>query len=99
HAQELLRRLSLDGFVLPAEERVAAAAGKREVRYYHAEDRGAAEALQSSTAAALADLGIEAEPEVAIVDLTGWKGRKPQPGVLELWVEFPPDRGQMILRK
>jgi hypothetical protein len=87
-AQELTRLLALDGFILPGEERLPAAAGKSEIRYFHTEDREAAEALKKSAAQALSELGYSAKREVTIVDLTDWSGEKPEPGVLELWVEL-----------
>lgn len=87
-AQELSRRLAERGFVLPGEEQVSAATGRREVRFFHAEDERAAELLSAAAAAALREIGIPDTPPMRAVDFTGFLETKPGPGILELWVGF-----------
>lgn len=87
-AQQLSRLLSDDGFEMPGEERVAAAAGRREIRYFYEADRAAAVALEQGTTAALQSMGYAAVPAVKIVDLSNGKGDKPDQGTIELWVEL-----------
>ncbi|MGE3293596.1 MAG: hypothetical protein AB7I59_05340 [Geminicoccaceae bacterium] len=75
-----------DGFVVPGEDRMPN--DSREVRYFYAEDREAANALAAKTAAALASLGFTDLP-VEVRDFTGWAKAKPRAGTLELWLALP----------
>lgn len=86
-AQELSRRLEAQNFFVPGEERLSAAAGKREVRYFHTEDEEAAKRLVIDTTLALKDMHYT-DNEVSIKDLRDFAGAKPKPGILELWVEL-----------
>lgn len=87
-AQELAAKLGADGFVMPGEERHAGAAGKREIRYYHEADRTGADALAKATEGALTEMGYAAGKPVEVTDMTGFRGKKPKPGIIELWVEI-----------
>lgn len=86
-AQELSKLLEAKNFFVPGEERLSAAAGKREVRYFHAEDETAAKRLVEDATQALKDMHYS-DKDVSINNLTDFGGAKPKPGVLELWVEL-----------
>ncbi|MGE0725298.1 MAG: hypothetical protein AB7O45_13045 [Alphaproteobacteria bacterium] len=90
-AQRLTAALRAEGYGVPGEERVATAAGKREVRFFWPEDKIAAEKLARDAGAALARLDFGSGP-VRAVDLTTFPGAKPRQGTLELWIEIPPGR-------
>lgn len=61
-------------------ERIAAAEGLNEVRYFHAADAERAKALAEAVATAAP--GTEA----TVVDLSGSTYGQPQPGLLEVWI-------------
>jgi hypothetical protein len=76
-----------DKYILPGAERLSAAAGKHLIRYYYEKDRESALKLQIDTNEALTRLGYR---RVAIDDPIIPPGvKKPQRGVLELWLELP----------
>ena len=56
-AQALTQKLRALGYKLPGEERVEAAQGKREVRYFYPQDKDDAEKLAQDTTNALPNLG------------------------------------------
>lgn len=87
-AVELSEKLRVDGFVMPGEERHAGAAGKREIRYYYEADLEGANALASATLTAMTGMGYADDEPFTINDLTGYRGTKPKPGIIELWVEL-----------
>ena len=73
---------------MPGEERTEAAYGKREVRYFHADDQDAANELAKAATQVLAELGYQ-DLTVTTQDFTEYRGKKPRSGVLELWVDLP----------
>lgn len=77
------------GYNVPGAERVKTADGLAEVRYFFDDDADAAHLLEKAVNQLLAEAGY-AEGVVA-TDLTGFRGTKPRPGVLELWLD--PKRG------
>jgi hypothetical protein len=86
-AQQLSQKLRAIGYKLPGEERVEAAQGKREVRYFHQSDKDDAEKLAQDTTNALGDLGLPEKPPVgvrAMLDVA----KKNAPGVIELWLDL-----------
>ena len=77
-----------DKYTLPGAERLSSAAGKHSIRYYYDQDRESALGLQKDTNEALINLGYKG---IQVDDPTIPQGvKKPQPGVLELWLELPP---------
>jgi hypothetical protein len=82
--QELTTFLKQDGYIVPGEERITAAAGKAEVRYFYSEDRSEARKLAERVNSALEQLGLKQNVEDRFVNLS--KGT-PRKGVLELWIE------------
>jgi hypothetical protein len=87
-AQAISQSLSNRGYAIPGEDRQEMAGGLREVRYFHEADRPAAERLVTDTETVLAELGY-GELKVKPQPLTTWAGKKPRPGVLELWLSIP----------
>lgn len=84
---QLISKYLLDaGWTVPGEERLGAAAGKREVRYFHDSDAATADLLAEDVNKAVTAVGFKR---------LGVKGRqvavkhKPAAGILELWVEIP----------
>ena len=70
---------------MPGEERTSNAAGLHEIRYFFLPDRWKAEGLAGDLNQILTDSGYQADIEVE--DLTDYKGAKPRPGTIELWLE------------
>jgi hypothetical protein len=89
-ARALSQKLKTIGYKLPGEERVEAAQGRREVRYFYAPDRDDAEKLAQDTMKALADLGFPDKPPVTARSMLDFSGKKNAPGVLELWLDLTP---------
>ena len=87
-AQALTQKLRALGYKLPGEERVEAAQGKREVRYFYPQDKDDAEKLAQDTTNALPNLGIPEKPPVAARSMLDFSGKKNAPGVLELWLDL-----------
>jgi hypothetical protein len=87
-AQAISARLVPLGFIVPGEERLATAAGLHEVRYFFPEDRPRAQGLAEALDIILRESGYRAGIELN--DLTDFKGQKPRPGTLELWLEPVP---------
>ncbi len=90
-AKALSAELKAKGFIVPGEEREGKAAGKHEVRYFHDEDKEAAERLANNTSVALRSLGYPERDGLTIVakSFISYRKKKPRPGVLELWLEIP----------
>lgn len=89
-ARALTAALSVQGYVTPGEERVAAADGKSEVRFYHDEDAAEAALLAARAQAALSAQGF-ADPKVRAKRLRlAPTAPIPPPRVLELWVGLAP---------
>jgi hypothetical protein len=87
-AQALSQKLRAIGYRLPGEERVDAAQGRREVRYFYAADKDDAEQLAQDTTKALADIGLPDKPAVTTRSMQDFSGKKNAPGVLELWLDM-----------
>ena len=64
------------------------AAGKHEVRYFHNDTKKAAERLANDTNAALRSLEYPVL-NVVVKSFTSYRGKKPRPNVVELWLEIP----------
>jgi myosin heavy subunit len=91
-AEALSASLKAKGFIVPGEDREGGAAGKHEVRYFHNQDKEAAERLANDTTAALRTLGYPERDALTVVaeSFVSYTGKKPRPGVVELWLEIPP---------
>jgi hypothetical protein len=87
-AQALTQKLRLLGYKVPGEERVDAAQGKREARYFYPQDKDDAEKLAQDTTNALGDLGFPEKPPVAVRSMLDFTGKKNAAGVLELWLDL-----------
>ena len=85
-AEALAQKLKGQGYVVPTEDRMPNDA--REVRYFHAEDRDAANGLATEATAALAALGFPGLV-IEVRDFTAWSKAKPRLGTLELWLALP----------
>jgi hypothetical protein len=90
-AEELSAILKSLGYIIPGEDREEGAANKHEVRYFHDDDGPAAERLAKDTTEALRDQGYNADAasDVVVEPYVTYGGKKPRPGVLELWLEIP----------
>ena len=89
-AKELSKLLKGYGYIVPGEDREKVAAEKREVRYFYAADKIAADNLVADLKQALGQLQYEGKiTEVIPQDHIGYPGEKPRPGVIELWLEIP----------
>lgn len=91
-ARVFAKELQSAGYVVPEPDRQASAARKREVRYYHEGDRSAAERLAADAAAALTRSGFPAQT-ITTQSMLDYPRKKPVPGMLELWLELPPQAG------
>jgi hypothetical protein len=91
-AEALSASLKAKGFIVPGEDREVGADGKHEVRYFHNQDKEAAERLANDTSAALRTLGYPERDALTVVaeSFVSYTGKKPRPGVVELWLEIPP---------
>ncbi len=91
-AEALAAALKAEGYVVPGTDREGAAAGRHEVRFFHEEDGEAAQRLAGDTDDALNSLAYEDSkaPAIAARSFVSYGGKKPRPGVLELWLEIPP---------
>lgn len=85
-AGAVARDLESRGYVVPSADRLANDA--REVRYFHAADRGTANELARDATAALEALGF-AGLTVEVRDFTTYNKAKPRPGTVELWLALP----------
>ena len=85
-AQSLAETLKGEGYIVPSEDRMPNDA--LEVRYFHGEDRDAANALAIRANAGLAALGF-ADADVGVKDFTAWNKARPRAGALELWLALP----------
>jgi hypothetical protein len=91
-ARQIAQLLRDQGYSVPGEERVPAADGLHEVRYYYSHDQVSAETLADKTNQILSRLGWS-DLVIAVRDLTGLKAAKPRQGVLELWLGIQPYGG------
>ena len=91
-AEALSAALKKADYIVPGEDREGEAAGKHEVRYFHNQDRVAAESLAQDATRALRNLGysISQVPNVEVKSLVSYGGKKPSQGTVELWLEIPP---------
>ncbi len=88
-AQLLSKELQSNGYKIPGEERVEEAAGKRQVRYFYAQDKTPADKLAQDTAQVLQKLGYAVTQPVTVKDFTDFTGKKNPVGVVELWLDLP----------
>jgi flavin-binding protein dodecin len=88
-AQQIAAALAAKGYLIPSEDREDAATALREVRYFYSADEDPATELARQTEKVLADLGWSGVT-IGVSDLTAYRGPKPRPGVLELWLGLPP---------
>lgn len=86
-AASISKSLSTKGWRVPGEERLAAAADKHEVRYFHESDKKAAELLVLETNETIADAGFNI-PLVKVIKSS--VKSLPAKGILEIWLEIPP---------
>ncbi len=84
-AQAISARLAARGYEMPGEERTKSASGRREVRFFFEDDGDRARTLVDDVNRILAASSYQADVEIR--DFTDFKGRKPQPGTVELWLE------------
>ncbi|BBH38856.1 MAG: hypothetical protein ACK47N_21705 [Microcystis sp.] len=90
-AKALRTALQAAKYNVPPEDRDGGAAGLHEVRFFNNNDNkdaSAAGKLAKDTTNALKQLGYK-NLTVQTADFTNFSGVKPQPGVLELWIELP----------
>ena len=85
-ARAVAESLKGAGYVVPTEDRIPNNA--REVRFFHQQDRAAADDLAQATASTLQGLGFPGLT-VEVRDFTGWNKAKPRDGTLELWLALP----------
>jgi hypothetical protein len=90
-AEELSAALKAKGYAVAGEDREGGAARKHEVRYFHDEDNETAQFLAADTTHALRNLAYadRKPPDVVAKSFVSYSGKKPRPGVLELWLEIP----------
>jgi septal ring factor EnvC (AmiA/AmiB activator) len=86
--EDISAALKKKGYIVPGEDREVGAIGKHEVRYFHSDDQKAAENLAKHTNTALQSLGY-ASLNVRAESFVSFRGKKPRPGVIELWLEIP----------
>lgn len=80
-------KLKAKEWLIPGEERTSKADGLKEIRYFHVQDRPAADKLAEDTNTALDEIGFDAI-SVVVKDYTKFP-KPPRQGVLELWVSIP----------
>ena len=86
--QSVSQRLKTEGWIIPGgEERTSNAVGRKEIRYFHTQDKPAAEKLANDASMALVDTGFESI-DIQATDFTRYPNI-PKPGVLEFWVQIP----------
>jgi hypothetical protein len=85
-AQALSKKLQALGYKVPDEDRVDAAQGKREVRYFYDQDKDAAVKLAADTTKALQEMGLPSNPPVT-AKLLAVISKNAQ-GIIELWVDL-----------
>ena len=86
--QRVTEVLKQQKWKVPGEERIGAAAGKREIRYFHESDRNAAMLLRDDLNTALQTVGLGAV-QIGEIGAPLDVAKKPAKGVLEVWVEIP----------
>ncbi len=90
-AEILAAALKERGYIVPGEDREIGAVGKHEVRYFHSEDQEAAENLAEHTNRVLKNLRYPGRDKLKVQakSFVSYRGKKPRPGVVELWIEIP----------
>ncbi len=89
-ATALVKQLTGEDFIIFEPERTNLADNKQEVRYFHAEDKDAAEKLANQTVEKLSELGYtDTKTDVKVVSFVSSQEKKPRPGVIELWLQIP----------
>lgn len=88
-SQALSAELKQKGYTVPGEERLDAARGLNEVRYFYAADEAGAKILASDVTEALRKLGVRTSAETKASDFTKFASKKNRSGIVELWVGFP----------
>ena len=78
------------GYTVPDQEALSVAKGLSQIRFYHEQDRAAAEQLATALGVVAEQNGITGLRKVTLAPLLSWKGQKPQPGTLELWLDLSP---------
>lgn len=87
-ARKLARALEADGYLVPGQEALSSAVGLAEVRYYYDSDRAAAVQLAKDATSDARELGLARNRTIRVQDFSKWKGNKPPPGTLELWLDL-----------
>ena len=77
------------GWTVPGEERIASAAGKREIGYFHDVDRTAAKLLRDDLNNALVSAGFPSTQINEIGNPLKDIPNLPAKGILEVWLEIP----------
>lgn len=77
-----------EGWNVAPEERIASAAGKSEIRYFHDIDNKAANSLRDDLNAAL-DIAGFARMEITDIGKPMKVAKPPAKGILEVWLELP----------
>jgi hypothetical protein len=85
-AASLGTALKGEGYIMPSEDLMPNDA--REVRFFHAQGRDAANTLAARVSAGLGALGFP-DLGVAVQDFTSWNKARPRAGTLELWLALP----------
>lgn len=84
-AKAISKKLTALDYTMPGEERRGWAAGKKEIRYFFEDDADQAGKLAEDLNLILENDGFQAE--ITVENYTVYKGAKPRPGTLELWLE------------
>jgi hypothetical protein len=87
-AEALATALEKQGYLVPGQQQLASAQGLTEVRYFHPEDRAAAEQLAADAATDMKSAGLALSRPIEVRDLTKWSSQKPPTGTLELWLDL-----------
>jgi hypothetical protein len=90
-AQQVAKGLKNKNYIVPGEDRLATAKSLREVRYFYLADHEMAQHLVDDTEAVLRELHHGSKVTIDRKDYTNYE-RKPQPGILELWLDLSPKR-------
>ncbi|WP_397421935.1 ATP-binding protein [Phenylobacterium sp.] len=84
-ANQLVTALAGQGYTAPGAERVAAARGLNEVRFFYSSD-----ARHAALLSAQVQRNRPSSDPPRVVDFTKYPGEKPPRGLLEMWVDFSP---------
>jgi hypothetical protein len=88
-AKQIAAALTAKGYDVPGEDREESVTKLKQVRYFYDIDNEPANQLARQTEAVLAELGWSGV-SIDVEDLTAYRGPKPRPGVLELWLGLQP---------